>query len=436
MVTFDARDPGTPASVWRSDARMRTRPPFDWAGVGGVMVVAAHPDDETLGAGGLIAEAARRRLPVRIVVVTDGAASGEPGIAGRRSAELHRAVRVLAPSAHIEQLGLPDGRTDRHRDEIRAALHERVAALAADTLLVAPWTGDGHRDHRVVGETVAEVAGGRAVLGYPIWMWHWADPLMDDVPWHDLVALSVEPGSKARALDEFTSQMDGEQPMLSRGFLAHFTADTEYFVAAPAPDAGSASAPDAGYFDATYDRHDDPWGFESRWYEKRKRALTIASLPDERYGSALELGCSIGVLTADLASRCDELLAIDVSQAAVDRARARVGDAARIERADLLDEFPDGRFSLVVFSEVGYYFRPPELARVLDAIEGALAPGGTLVACHWRHPVSDYPLSGDEVHDRLRERGLPLLARHLEDDFVLEVYSRDGTSVAGRTGLL
>ena len=113
-----------------------------------------------------------------------------------------------------------------------------------------------------------------------------------------------------------------------------------------------------------------------------------------------------------------------------------MGDSARVERADLLTQFPEGRFSLIVFSEVGYYFRPVELSRVLDSIERALAPGGTLVACHWRHPVADYPMHGDEVHRRLRERGLPLLVEHVEDDFVLEVYSTDGTSVAGRTGLL
>lgn len=435
MVTFDAREAGTPAAAWQADDRMRTLAPFDWAGVGGVMVVAAHPDDETLGAGGLIAEAHSRGLPVRIVVATDGAASGVPGIAARRSAELAAAIRMLAPTAHIDELGLPDGQTDRHRDELHAMLAVRVADLPHDTLLVAPWSGDGHRDHRVVGETVAAVADGRPLLGYPIWLWHWAEPSGDDVPWNDLVSLAVDPRAKARALAQFTSQTEGDEPMLSAEFLAHFAAGAEYFVAT-ASVSGSATAPDAAYFDATYERHDDPWGFESRWYEQRKRAVTLASLPDERYETALELGCSIGVLTAELATRCDELLAIDVSQAAVDRARQRVGDDARVERADLLEQFPGGQFSLVVFSEVGYYFQAPELSRVLDSIEHALAPGGTLLACHWRHPVADYPLSGDEVHERLRERGLPLVAQHFEDDFVLEVFSRNGTSVAGRTGLL
>ena len=408
---------------------MTTRPDLDWTGVSGVLVVAAHPDDETLGAGGLLAEAEQRGLPMRIVVATDGAASEAAGIAERRFSELIAAIRLLAPGAAVEQLGLPDGRTDEHREELRAALAERVEQLPPGALLVAPWAGDGHRDHRVVGETVTAVADGRRVLGYPIWLWHWADPFSHETPWDRLVSLPVDPHLKSRALALFTSQTEGDEPMLSADFLRHFTSGREYFVTLP-------PAPDADYFDATYRRHDDPWGFTDRWYEQRKRAVTLASLPEERYDSALELGCSIGVLTGELAIRCDDLLAIDVSQAAVDRARQRVGDGVRVERADLLTQFPDGRFSLIVFSEVGYYFRPVELGRVLDAIERALAPGGTLVACHWRHPVADYPLRGDEVHQRLRERGLPLLVEHVEDDFVLEVYSTDGTSVAGRTGLL
>ena len=156
MVSFDARQAGTSASAWLADDRMATRPELDWDGVSGVLVVAAHPDDETLGAGGLIAEAERRGLPVRIVVATDGAASQAAGIAERRSAELAAAIRLLAPTATVEQLGLPDGRTDEHREELRAALAERVEQLPPDTLLVAPWSGDGHRDHRVVGETVAD----------------------------------------------------------------------------------------------------------------------------------------------------------------------------------------------------------------------------------------------------------------------------------------
>ena len=74
-----------------------------------------------------------------------------------------------------------------------------------------------------------------------------------------------------------------------------------------------------------YDESPDPWGFETSWYERRKYALTLASLPRERYTSAYEPGCSIGVLTRLLADRCDSLLASDIIPRAVEAASRRVG---------------------------------------------------------------------------------------------------------------
>ena len=191
------------------------------------------------------------------------------------------------------------------------------------------------------------------------------------------------------------------------------------------------------YFDALYSRRDDPWRFESRWYERRKRAITMASLPREQYDSALEIGCSLGLLTVDLAHRCESVLALDIAKAAVDSARARTaGLRVRVEQADVAQGLPAGDFDLVVLSEVGYYFAGAGLARLLDEIESRLTANGTLVACHWRHPVDDYPLSGDEVHAAIDPLGLIRVARHVEDDFVLEVWTRDGVSVAARTGML
>jgi hypothetical protein len=70
----------------------------------------------------------------------------------------------------------------------------------------------------------------------------------------------------------------------------------------------------------------------------------------------------------------------------------------------------------------------------------ALEPGGTLLAVHWRHPVTDYPRSGDDAHRVLvAQPGLARLVRHAEPDFLAEVYVRtEGTpvSVAQATGLM
>ena len=106
------------------------------------------------------------------------------------------------------------------------------------------------------------------------------------------------------------------------------------------------------YFDAVYEAASDPWGFEDRWYEQRKYAISLALLPERRYRSAFEPGCSIGVLTAMLAGRCDRLLSCDVAEAAVRAAAGRTADLpqVRVERREVPRQWPAGRFDLVVFS--------------------------------------------------------------------------------------
>ena len=197
----------------------------------------------------------------------------------------------------------------------------------------------------------------------------------------------------------------------------------------------------ADAFDAFYaDGGEDPWGFTDRWYEQRKQAITLASLPRRHFGRAFEPGCSIGVLTELLAPRCEDLLATDVAQAALLQARRRTSrfPQVRIERASVPAQWPDGEFDLIVLSEVGYYCGSDDLTRLAERAASSLAADGVLVACHWRHPVAEYPISGDDVHAALRAQlGLASLAQHLEEDFVLDVLVRPpAVSVARVTGLL
>lgn len=199
---------------------------------------------------------------------------------------------------------------------------------------------------------------------------------------------------------------------------------------------------DGAFFDRMYAESPDPWGFTDRWYEQRKYALSLAALPRPRYRAALELGCSIGVLTAELGTRCDSLLALDVAQSAVREARRRTAHLpdVTVEQRSVPTDWPDGRFDLVVLSEVGYYYSREDLRRLLDLICAALEPGGTLLAVHWRHPVEDYPLGGDEVHAVLdADDRLTSTVRHEEADFLLAVLQRTpppARSVAQETGLL
>lgn len=192
------------------------------------------------------------------------------------------------------------------------------------------------------------------------------------------------------------------------------------------------------YFDDLYDRSPDPWGFEDRWYEKRKRALTLALLPAQRYGTAFEPGCSVGVLTHDLAARCDRLLAIDISPAAVARARDRCAGLShvRVECADIADAWPEQTFDLVVLSEVLYYFSSD---RARGVARLAAASAHTLVSVHWRHPVADYPLSGDNADALLATAadgaGLRCVGRYGDEDLLAGIWTRDRASVAHREGL-
>ncbi|MDQ2769432.1 MAG: nodulation S family protein [Bacteroidota bacterium] len=155
------------------------------------------------------------------------------------------------------------------------------------------------------------------------------------------------------------------------------------------------------YFDHVYAANRDPWDFENSAYEREKYAATLAALPRPHYAEAFEIGCSLGVLTAQLAPRCGHLLAVDVSEAALAQARARCVGLPQVEIRNLRvpEEFPDQPFDLIVLSEVGYYWSAPDLARAAGQLLAALHPGGQLLLVHWTPPVHDYPLTGDEVHD-------------------------------------
>jgi SAM-dependent methyltransferase len=189
------------------------------------------------------------------------------------------------------------------------------------------------------------------------------------------------------------------------------------------------------YFDRLYGEHDDPWGLTTRWYERRKHGLTLAVLPEPRFGSALEVGCSIGVLTAGLAERCERLIAIDPSAKALAAARERV-PGVDFRQGAIPDDWPAGTYDLVVLSEVGYYLDTADLSALLDYTAADLAPDEFVVACHWRHPVEDYPQTGDAVHEAMSQRW-PRQSRIEEDDFLLDVFHPSGPyTVATRAGLV
>ncbi len=149
----------------------------------------------------------------------------------------------------------------------------------------------------------------------------------------------------------------------------------------------------------------DPWDYETSDYEQGKYRRTLEFLP-EATGATLEIGCSIGVFTEMLAPRCASLLAVDFSPTALERARERLAGAEGVEfrRAQLPEETPAGPFDTIVAAEVLYYWSPELVRTGLEKLEAALAPGGTLLAVHWRGGDRRRELIGDDVHAILRER--------------------------------
>jgi predicted TPR repeat methyltransferase len=196
------------------------------------------------------------------------------------------------------------------------------------------------------------------------------------------------------------------------------------------------------YFIDMYAEASDPWRLAERWYEQRKYALTVAMLPLPGYRHAFEPGCSVGVLTEQLAHRCEHVTATDVAEAALAATRARLERGNRRDRVSLhllsLDaDWPAEDFDLIVLSEVAYYLSGPALREVLDRECRRLRAGTTIIASHWRPRVDDYPLTGDEANALIAQTDdLFRTAAYLDDDVVIDVFTKGrAPSVAAASGV-
>ena len=160
------------------------------------------------------------------------------------------------------------------------------------------------------------------------------------------------------------------------------------------------------YFDRIYGRAIDPWGFESSEYERNKYRATLAALPREWYERGLEVGCSIGVLSSLLTERCEQFVGLDVSEKALNVARKRCAGSsnASFECMRVPEELPDGKFDLIVISEVAYYWTGSDLERAAEELAARMLTGAHLVLVHLTERVPDYPLTGDQVHSYMLGR--------------------------------
>ncbi len=179
-------------------------------------------------------------------------------------------------------------------------------------------------------------------------------------------------------------------------------------------------------FDGLYRANADPWGVDSTWYEQRKLAVMLASLPKARYAVGWEPGCGPGITTSALAERVDRLVATDSSEVAVVLAQSRCQALSHVTiRRSILPEVPVTRpVDLVVVAEFLYYVE--DLPGALDAVWSVAASGSHVVFMHWADRPEDAFRSGPDMHAQIAidavEREALRVVTHSDTDFTLDVY--------------
>jgi SAM-dependent methyltransferase len=155
----------------------------------------------------------------------------------------------------------------------------------------------------------------------------------------------------------------------------------------------------ASFFDAKYRDRVDPWDFETDPYECARYGSVLTYVDPLRHRRVFEPGCSIGVLTEQLARQCDTVHATDISPIAVQRTRDRCSayPGVTVSIGGVIPH-PGELFDLVVFSEIGYYLDEDALAVAVGAIPASVAPRGRFLAAHWIGYSPDHILHGFEVH--------------------------------------
>lgn len=410
------------------------------------LILAPHPDDESLACGGLIQLLVQKGCDVRVILTTDGSQSHQSlTYPPDRLAELRYTEMVSA----LEFLGLSQDKLSGYKskdsampakgedgfDALSKKLHADLSSFLPQLILV-PYELDPHRDHRATFQLLFSALKNvtdykPTIWEYPIWLYENASK--NDIPKLEAGELKfleikdhLQQKNKAiHAHRSQTTQMINDDPtgfMLTEGMIGNFLTGKEYFMQRKKTNPADTLSKD--YFEQLYSTHSDPWSFETSVYEKNKYEDTLAAIPDGKYKLALEIGCSIGVLTQMLRTKCQHLISMDISEIALEKARLRMKDQEEVTflHGGIPMDYPEGSFNLVVMSEVGYYLSKEDLLQTRKLIKNSLQMDGILVLVHWTHFVVDYPLSGDEVHHCFADAGLSHIKGHRTADYRLDVY--------------
>lgn len=412
------------------------------------LIVAPHPDDESLGCGGLIAKLRKQHCLVNVVITTDGSQS-HPNSSNYpekerievRSRELIHALQVLeVDETNIHFLEGKDAAFPQSNEPGFDNFKEKLKIIISRVnpqLCLIPYELDPHCDHRsawqLLNAALGEVAtNGITVWEYPIWLYEIARP--EDLPvlkegelkYVDIDLFIHKKREAIAAHVSQTTDLINDDPhgfVLSQEMINNFLTGREYFIQRDGLKKENTLSAD--YFQSLYQNNTDPWNFEKSEYESEKYRATINYLPESQYLNGLEIGCSIGVLTNMLRKKCKALLSIDISETALAVAKKRLQSYPEVafRVAAVPQNFPIGNYNLIVMSEVGYYLSMTDLLRVKKQIIDSLLPSGTLILVHWTHYVSDYPLSGDQVHETfITAKELIRTSYKRTDDYRLDVF--------------
>lgn len=451
---------GTSAASWQTAARQL--PELSFTADHRLVVIVAHPDDEVLGPGALVSDLIAQGAEVETIICSDGEKSHahdpevHPADLSEVRREESRAASRMLGTLPPTFLSYPDGDLAVKQGRITAELVRLITGTTAPLTLLTHWQSDGHPDHEAVSRAVRGAAEHALaekqeikLLEFPIWALHW------DSPHNGLFPLeyarrgpyeSHQQKLKSEASACFASQVipwptaTAGDPVMPRHVMERLLSVPEMFVPVTLAE---PEVDDIEHLRGLYAASRDPWDMESSTYEGAKRAVTLEALPRARYALCFEPGCSIGVLTAELAQRADHVVGWEPVERAAITARARFeglehsGTLSRghveIEQRSLSardHELGPSGADLLVISEVLYFLPRAELADIIGGLCSRAAVGAHVVAVHWRHPVTGWPRGGSATHQVLKaEPRLRLLQRDdTHSDYLLEVFETVGVS--------
>ena len=369
------------------------------------VVLAPHPDDEILGAAGLMIEAESRGLNFGVVILTDGGASHPDADASvlsakrRRETELGLNALLRRPVTTLF-CDIPDSQLVRRVSDnpTLAKLEKFVQECGAKTLVVTD-PADNHPDHKAAfGLGARLIASGACSQLTTMRIGQRLDGDALSLPFYEL-PLKGARKKKEKAMAEHVSQSSSQNEFgqgfaLTSEMIKPFLDEEHYRVARSAGEASSAIP--ASHFEMLFAQSDDPWGYCDLPYEQYRFDQTLKILKGQHFASGLELGCANGELTRRLAPLCKSLISIDHSMKAVECARAKVNDYPHIHLlcGSIPKDTPEGKFDLIILSDMLYYLGFDGVAELMSQLKHRSNPGTRLVMANYLGPT-DTVLTGE-----------------------------------------